>query len=122
MYQTPNEPVFTMQLLLSFCLLFFLNFAEVATASLDILVKQQKFAVPYMPFKGKKQRGEVVIINKKQAKDLDDTENLSKDSPKLAWSMLNTSLQIQTVPWSEQALRPYLLKGDAGTQSRDLHL
>ncbi|CEK11367.1 type 1 periplasmic-binding domain-containing protein [Legionella hackeliae] len=94
-----------MQLLLGFCLLFFLNFAEVKAASLDILVNQQKIALPYLLYKGKKQRGAVVIINGDESDEGSElVDNLSKELVKHGWSvaLLNTSLQINTVPWIEQ--------------------
>ncbi|ASQ45290.1 hypothetical protein clem_03660 [Legionella clemsonensis] len=93
-----------MQLLLGFCLLFFLNFAEVEAASLDILVNQQKVALPYWHFKGKKQHGVVAIINGEQDSEGSELVNsLGKALAKHGWSvaLLNTSLQIP-VPWTEQ--------------------
>ncbi|KTC86322.1 DUF3530 family protein [Legionella brunensis] len=94
-----------MRLLFGFCLLFFLNFAEVRAASLEILVKQQKVVLPYLLFKGKKQRGGVVIINGEQNNEGSElVDNLGTELAKHGWSiaLLNTSLQINSVPWIEQ--------------------
>ncbi|WED43655.1 alpha/beta hydrolase [Legionella cardiaca] len=94
-----------MRLFLGLFLLFFLNFAEVKAASLDILVKQQKIALPYLLFKGKKQRGGVVIVNGEQSSEGTKlVDNLSHALAQYGWSVavLNTSLQINTAPWVEQ--------------------
>ncbi|KTD16585.1 hypothetical protein [Legionella jordanis] len=94
-----------MRFLLGFGLLFFLNFAEVAAASLDILAKQQKIAVPYMVFKGKRQRGAVVIVNSEEkTQGSEFIDELGENLTTLGWSVavLKSSLQIQTVSWIEQ--------------------
>lgn len=93
-----------MQILLSFFLLFFLNFAEVKAASLEILVKQQKIALPYLLYKGKKQRGGVVIINGEQGNEgVKFVEILGEELAKNGWSVafLNADTDDKT-PWIEQ--------------------
>ncbi|MDI9819105.1 MULTISPECIES: DUF3530 family protein [unclassified Legionella] len=92
-----------MQLFLGFCLLFFLNFAEVKAASLDILVKGQKVALPYWPSKGGKQRGGVVIVNGEQSVAGSKLpEYLGEELAKLGWSVALLSTSQQVIPWTEQ--------------------
>lgn len=94
-----------MQLLLGFCLLFLLNFSEVKAADLEIVVKDQKIALPYWPYKNKTQLGGVLIVHGGQSDDgLILVDKLGKQLAKFGWSvaLLNIKTQAAAVPWIEQ--------------------